>query len=170
VLLALCTNHIVSNAAVHSRCRSWVRLGHRASWPPRRNLLRLRTPARRGPRRSATPGETCSQKPVATASGHAPKVRQVQRQKKGPPTRGALNPCRPQSEDDAAPEPRVPAEACAAHDRRRYDDGGGSHDYRGRHDRWSNDDSPIRPATSIRAAVKTDSASSFSPSTERRQG
>jgi hypothetical protein len=26
----------------------WVRLSHRASWPPRRNLLRLRTPARRG--------------------------------------------------------------------------------------------------------------------------
>jgi hypothetical protein len=91
-------------------------------------------------------------------------------QREGPPTREPLNPVRPRSKDDAAPEPRVPAEACAADDRRRYDDGRGSHHYRGRHDGWSNDDNPIRAATSIRAAVKTDSASSFSLGTERRQG
>jgi hypothetical protein len=74
------------------------------------------------------------------------------------------------SKDDATPEPWVPSEARPADHRRRYDDGGGSHDYRGRYDRWSNDDSCIRPAASIGAAVKTDPASSFSLSTERRQG
>ena len=82
----------------------------------------------------------CVQEPAAAGS-HKPKVRQLVRQKKGPPTRGPLSPIRLRSKDDAAPEPRVPSEACAADDRRRYDDGG-SHDYRGRHDRWSNDDSP----------------------------
>jgi hypothetical protein len=94
-----------------------------------------------------------------------PLVRQKGRQPGRP-----LNPFRPRSKDDAAPESGVPAEACPADDRRRHDDGGGSHDYRCRHDRWSHDDSPIRPATSIGAAVKTDPASSFSLSAERCQG
>src|SRR5271169_3502193 len=64
--------NIISTAAMHSRLPLWVRLSHRASWPPRRNLLRLRTRARRGAAldgRPYHPATGAPQRPDATADG-----------------------------------------------------------------------------------------------------
>jgi hypothetical protein len=112
--------------------------------------------------------------------------------KTGPPTEATPPIQDGRSKDDATPESWVPAEATPADDGRRHDYGGrhdyrashnyrndhrrsndynrGSNDYRGRYDRWRNDYSAIRPATSKRTAVKTDPASSFGLGAERRQG
>jgi hypothetical protein len=54
----------VSNAAMHNPCRLRVNFRRRASWPPRRNLLRLpRGRRRRAPQ--APTGETPLQRPAA---------------------------------------------------------------------------------------------------------
>lgn len=84
---------------------------------------------------------------------------------------------REQSEDDAAPEPRVPAETTTAYHGRRNDDGRcRGCDYHGSsgrgHNRWSNHDGGsrrcdhhdwrIRHAGAMRAAVETGPASTRS--------
>jgi hypothetical protein len=77
---------------------------------------------------------------------------------------------RPRSKDDAAPEPRMPAEPSPANDRR-DDDGRRHHDGRrdddsrtGRHD-----DGPVGPAA-IRGGVEPDPATSGGLGAERCQG
>jgi hypothetical protein len=66
----------------------------------------------------------------------------------------------PRSQDDAAPEPWMPTQSHPTDDGR-YDHGrcydDGRRHYQGRR---RNDDGPIRPAASVRAAVKADPATS----------